>query len=246
LIFGEINLMDEFAFSIIKWSAWAPGITTHEDFQQWAQGEKPISGDILSSPAIDKIPPLQRRRLSQLTKISLNVALNCTDKGEDIQSVFASRYGEWGQTLGLLESIAHGEDISPAGFSMSVHNTAAGIYSIINKNTAAYTAISGIDMTFDTALIETLGRLNGQENVLLVIAEEHVPDIYKNLFQKNMLPFGLGLLVGHEDSPGAIAKFSIKFQNNNLPSIHALDFLKFFLHDKGRVKSKLFEVKYAG
>ncbi len=241
------NSMKEVGFSIINWDAWAPGVVNHDQWKEWAKDKISISADYSTTPPIDNIQPMQARRLSNLTKMSLKVALACTKKGENIESVFASRYGEWTQTLKLLRSISDKEDVSPAGFSMSVHNTAGGIYSIINENTAAYSAIAGCSATFEAALIEALGRLQTQKNVLLVVAEEAIPPIYEGIFPEPVVPYAVGLLLCSKDDPRAIAKFSVKPASNNTESPHALDFLKYFLKRdvKDPIKMPLFEICHA-
>ena len=136
--------MKEIDFNIINWSAWAPGLENKEDWTNWASGQKSFSNDQELSPTIDFIPSIQRRRLSLLTKMSLKTAFECSKTYGNFESVFASRYGEIGQTLKLLKSINQKEDLSPAGFSLSVHNTAAGINSVINKNTKSYQIPEGL------------------------------------------------------------------------------------------------------
>jgi hypothetical protein len=240
------NSMKEVGFSIINWDAWAPGLVSHADWQAWAEGNKTISEDYSTAPPTDNIPPMQARRLSNLTKMSLKVALSCTKKGENIESIFASRYGEWNQTLKLLRSISDKEDVSPAGFSMSVHNTAGGIYSIINENTAAYTAIAACSATFEAVLVEAFGRLQTQKYVLVVVAEEAVPPIYEGIFPESFTPFALGLLLCSKSDEQAIAKFNVKPGGGNSGAANALDFIKWFLkQDASPIKFPLFEICHA-
>lgn len=197
--------MKDIFFSINAWSAWAPGIESNADWQAWANHKKELAKDKTLSPKVDFIPPLQRRRLSQLTKMSLKVAFDCTKGLNDIESVFASRYGEWNQTLGLLRQITNEEELSPAGFSLSVHNTAAGIHSLTSKNKATYSAIAACENTFSAALIEAIGKLNEKENknILLVIADEHVPKLYEETFTFPTLPFAVAFLLSN-NPPGKL------------------------------------------
>ena len=119
--------MHQTFFSIENWDGWAPGLTTKQDWILWAKNEKSIQEDYNIKANVDFLPPLYRRRLSQLTRASLKVAHECLlDVHEkNIQIVFASDYGEWGQRLlGQVLAVAkknHGdqEEVSPAKF----HNT---------------------------------------------------------------------------------------------------------------------------
>lgn len=233
--------MTEINFRIEDWSAWAPGLEDKKDWIAWANKEKTVSPDHSKSPKIDFIPAMSRRRLGQLTKMSLKTSFDCTKNLNNIISVFASRYGEWQQTVKILQSISEGSEISPAGFSLSVHNTAAGIHSITSKNKSPYSAISANEMTFQTALIEALGRLQKQQNILLVIGEENTPEIYKEKFSQNSHPFAISLLLSKEN-PNITLRHSCKEENE---AIDALDFLKSYINssNKQKLSSNLFELE---
>ncbi len=238
--------MKEACFSIINWNAWAPGLESAACWQEWSNGNKSISDDYSLSPVLNNIPVMQTRRLSNLTKMSLKVALESGNGYEQLESVFASRYGEWEQTVKLLRSISSKEETSPAGFSMSVHNTAGGIYSILSKNTAAYTALASCSATFDSALVEALGRLQTQDYVLMVIAEEAMPAIYEGIFPKPIEPYAIAFLLGKKDNKKAIGKFSLTQTKKRSEHIEALDFLKWFIGKKqpAKINSSFFEIKH--
>jgi len=220
--------MKEINFSIINWSAWAPGLETIDDWTEWALNKKSISDDFTLSPNIDFIDAMQRRRLSQLTKMALKTSHDCLQNHENnIESVFASRYGELKQTIKLLKAISDKTEVSPAGFSLSVHNSAAGINSIITKNTAAYTAIAASEMTFEMAFIEALGRLQNQEKILLVVGEEYVKEIIEA-----GAPFTVALLLAKNDGQKISATFGEKkLQHEN----SALSFLKWLIADTDKI-----------
>ncbi|HQQ73774.1 MAG TPA: beta-ketoacyl synthase chain length factor [Pseudomonadales bacterium] len=164
--------------SLLGWSAWTPGISTPEEWQAWADGTRPIAA-APDSPPVDFIPAMQRRRLSRLSRLSLAAAYSCAGEKHNLPTVFASRHGEIHRTFGLLSDLAQNEPLSPMAFSLSVHNTASGLYSIATGNTAPSTAIAaGLD-TLPMALIEAIGQLQRHEEVMVVYAEEPLPDAYK-------------------------------------------------------------------
>ena len=71
-----------------------------------------------------------------------------------IPVVFASRWGEIGTTVKLMQQM-HGEgEMSPAGFSNSVHNAAPGHLSLLTKNRAPYTAIAAGPDSYEMGLLE--------------------------------------------------------------------------------------------
>lgn len=216
-------------FSIKNWAAFAPGLENQEDWRLWALNKKDISKDFTALPNIDFIPPMQRRRLSQLTKMALKTAFDCNQNQSNVESVFASRFGEWNQSVKILESIAKKEEISPAAFSLSVHNSAAGIYSIINHNKLPYSSISANEMTFQAALIEALAKLQNQENILLVIGEEMIPPFYQDIFKVNFYPFALALMLSKNDPK---IKLNFLETRENKSNFAELDFLKWYLKNE--------------
>jgi hypothetical protein len=163
--------------SLLGWSAWAPGVSSAEEWQEWAAGTRMIA-DAPDSPPVDFIPAMQRRRLSRLSRLSLAAAYSCAGEKHTLPTVFASRHGEIHRTVGLLTDLAKDEPLSPMAFSLSVHNTASGLYSIATGNTAPSTAIAAGMDTLPMAMIEAIGQLQRHDEVMLVYAEEPLPNEY--------------------------------------------------------------------
>jgi hypothetical protein len=164
--------------SLLGWSAWTPGVSTPAEWQAWAKGMLAIA-DAPDAPPVDFIPAMQRRRLSRLSRLSLAAAYACAGDKHTLPTVFASRHGEIHRTLGLLADLARNEPLSPMAFSLSVHNTAAGLYSITTGNTAPSTAIAAGRDTLPMAMIEATGQLQHHHEVMVVYAEEPLPAEYQ-------------------------------------------------------------------
>lgn len=213
--------MPKIDFTISHWFAWMPGLETQEDWIKWAKNEQQCSDDFTLCPDVSFISATHRRRLSQLTKMMLKTAFECGKNYQNLESVFASRYGELEQTIKLLNSLTTTHEISPAGFSLSVHNTAAGINSIINNNKAPYTAIAGCETTFETAIIEAVGRLKNNERILMVYGDEYVEE-----FKKNAPPIALALVIERNGNKKISAEISPqKNQNNENTSLKFIEWL---------------------
>ncbi|WP_317930858.1 beta-ketoacyl synthase chain length factor [Halioxenophilus sp. WMMB6] len=192
-------------FTLLNWVAWAPGLETNADWSEWAAGHKPLVDD-RSSPKLEFVQPMLRRRFSRLTRMALQVCFSCAAGDHTLRTVFCSRHGEIHRTKTLLDELTRGEAISPMGFSLSVHNTASGLYSIASENKAPSSAIaSGVD-TLAMAVIEALGALQRQPEapVLVVLADEPLPEFYAPYDTEQAAPFGLALMLGRaQASPGA-------------------------------------------
>lgn len=187
--------------AVRHWQAWRPGIATTAQWQALLAGEVPVSDD--ASPAVTFVEPLLRRRLSRLSRLLLAVAKPCVDAAVGrYQLVFANRHGELTTTVQLLQSLAQGETPSPMGFSLSVHNTAAGLYSIACADRAPATALAAGSQTLFAALVEAQALLaSGVESVVVAYAEEPLPPIYRNFDHAQVHPTAVGLtLVSAADS----------------------------------------------
>ncbi len=93
-------------------------------------------------PDVSFVPRMERRRLTGVERAALSVARKVYPEGEEVPVVFASRWGEIGTTVKLMRQCHDDGEMSPAGFSASVHNAAPGAFSLLMKNRAPYTAIA--------------------------------------------------------------------------------------------------------
>ena len=90
------------------------------DFAVWrATAETP-------KPDVSFVPPLERRRLTGVERAALGVAWRVRP-ADEVPVVFASRWGEIGVTAKLMRQFHAEDEMSPAGFSASVHNAAPEI-----------------------------------------------------------------------------------------------------------------------
>ncbi len=140
---------------------------------EWTQSEAD------ARPDVGFVPPMERRRLTPLERAALAVAWKVYPHGEEIPIVFASRWGEIGTTLKLMRQMHDEGEMSPAGFSNSVHNAAPGHLSLLTKSKAPYTAIAAGKETYDMGLLEA-STYPGR--VLFVYAEEATPEMYSPHF----------------------------------------------------------------
>jgi len=112
--------------------------------------------------------------------MALRVAHDCAHDVADVRLVYASRHGELTRTTAMLGDLAQNQDLSPTAFSLSVLNASAGLFSILQRNTAPSTAISACAASFGYGLLEAWQQLADQPQrpVLLVYADEPPPDVY--------------------------------------------------------------------
>lgn len=129
-------------------------------------------------PDVSFVPPLERRRLTVLERAALAVA-HAVDPSGTLPVVFASRWGEVGDTLKLMRQFREEGEMSPAGFSASVHNAAPGAWSVLTRNHRPYTAVAARRATLAAGFLEACAS-GGP--VLYVYAEEATPEFYRPAF----------------------------------------------------------------
>ena len=152
---------------------WADGLPSWEAARAFvADGALPESTP--GKPVPQLLPPNERRRAPESVAVALQVALAaCEAAGRSpatLPSVFASTHGDLAITDAICATLA--EDpraMSPTRFHNSVHNAAAGYWTIGAGCMAAATAISAYDASFAQGLIEAAAQLaEGADAVLLV------------------------------------------------------------------------------
>lgn len=147
-------------------------------------------------PALDTVDPIQRRRLSRLARGALHCALRVAPPG-DLRLVYASRHGESDRTIGLLRDLASGVDVSPAAFSMSVHNAVPGLLSILAGNRAPISAVAAGSESFGYGLLAAAAawKADPAQQVLFLYGEDRLPELWAP-FVPEVPPHALALLLG--------------------------------------------------
>lgn len=128
--------------------------------------------------ALESVPAMQRRRLSALAKLALNVAIETVNEQAVDYIVWASCYGDETKTYGILKDVLTDQTPSPTQFSTSVHNAIGGLYSILCQDDTISTSLS---CSWSKAMIEAYAILKTQpqvKRVMVVFYEEPLPEIY--------------------------------------------------------------------
>lgn len=172
------------SFSIVSEAAWAPGLTTPEDWLAWAADPaRPpvpvVSPEMAKEPGLSAMPSMLRRRTGVLGKMALEVAYQCLAERGAISTVFCSRHGEVSRLNDLLLDLSQGAPLSPTSFGMSVHNAIGGLFSIARGDRANNTALAAGPDSIEHAVIEACGLLaDGEPLVLLVACDLPLPEPY--------------------------------------------------------------------
>jgi hypothetical protein len=175
---------------ISRWSAWPS-----DDAAGRAAASAAGSPSV---PEVKFVDPMLRRRLGPLAKALLHVAHECAGDRASVRLVLASQHGDVAGTLGMLRALAADEPVSPTVFSLSVHNAAAGIFSILRRDRAPSTAIAAGEETLGHGLLEAFCQLDeGGEAVLMIYADSPLPAEYQPYAERPASARALGVLLEH-------------------------------------------------
>jgi hypothetical protein len=167
-----------------------------------------------------------RRGLSDVTRYFMHVAHGALSQAQvapaDVHVVFGSAYGEIATAEVILRQAFDENDASPARFRNSVHNTAPGLFSISTHNTLPSSAVSAGWNTVSMGFLEAQTLLlDGARQVLLVFAEEAVPEALATDRNHGPLAAAFVLSSAPERSLARVSAVQLCAQQA-APSIHPL------------------------
>lgn len=118
---------------------------------------------------IAEIPPLVRRKLSELDKIGYSTMSKIYDMTVQ-EIVFSSKVGEIGRLNNLIQQYNDMNEVSPTYFSSSVHNYLVGFFALFKKINIPYSAIASGDNSLSAGIIKSL--ISQNQNVLFTYADD--------------------------------------------------------------------------
>lgn len=164
---------------------------------------------LLPTPAA--LPAAERRRAGSVVKLALAVGFEATEHaGEDtanLASVFASSGADGRNCHEICEVLATADrQLSPTRFHNSVHNAAAGYWSIATGAMTPSNVLSAFDASFAAGLLEALTQvIVNQHKVLLIVCDTDYPE---PLHAKRPLQdaFGVALVLAPAASSRSLAR----------------------------------------
>jgi hypothetical protein len=191
-----------------------PGLADWQEAAAVLSGTKPYSpaGTVLPAPVI--LPPTERRRTGRVVKLALAVALEASSRAKidpaRLASVFSSSGGDGHNCHELCQALAlAGREISPTRFSNSVHNAAAGYWSIATGAQLESNVLCAFDGSFCAGLLEAMTQVvvDGA-SLLLVSYDTEYPE---PIHSKRPVPdaFGAALVLTPDRGPNSMAHIDV-------------------------------------
>lgn len=149
--------------------------TCHASAQDVLAGrERPFT-----APAYALLVGRARRFTSLVTQMHVEVCGALQPEAQHAPAVFATCHGEIQTCERLITDFRDTSMVSSARFALSVHNTASGVYSVATGSTAPTTTVTGVNAVAAGWLEASLIALDADRPVLLSIADEPVPAVFR-------------------------------------------------------------------
>ena len=189
---------------------WSPVLPGWDLAARAFRGEAPLQQPPASRPAPTLLAPTERRRAPDTVALALEVAARaCEGAGADpasLPSVFACTQGDLAISDYMGATLAENPAmVSPIRFHNSVHNAAAGYWTIGTGCSEPYTALSAPDATFGAGLLEALAQVACDTRPVLLVAydgEARGP-LATVVTSRGLL--ASALVLAPEPGPGALA-----------------------------------------
>jgi hypothetical protein len=173
-----------------------PGFESWRDAVDILTGRKPYAGAPTVLPVPAMLPSAERRRTGRVVKLALAVALEATENAAadptQLASVFSSSGADGHICHEICQALASpAREVSPTRFSNSVHNAAAGYWSIATGSMSESNVVCAFDASFCAGLLEAMTQTRVEQRDILLVAydTEYPPPLHA----KRPIPDGFGI-----------------------------------------------------
>jgi hypothetical protein len=123
----------------------------------------------------------------------------------DVKITFASVYGETGLQYGISKEILEKGSVSPAKFGLSVFNAPVALSTMLEKNSAGYTAICAGENSFEEGLRDCVSAIMaGDKERIFAYGDELLPAEFQILAGAKNKPCSLALLLSKKQGTDGI------------------------------------------
>jgi hypothetical protein len=196
-----------------------PGFNDWASGRQILAGQQPYQSAKTVIPMPELLPAAERRRASDIVKLTLATSLQAIIEAglrdENLPSVFSFSNGDGLNCHSICEMLASDDrEISPTRFHNSVHNAAAGYWSIATKTMATSSVLCAYDGSFGAGLLDALTQVTvDSTRCILMASDTPYPE---PMFSKRPIPdnFGIALALAPQQNANSIARLQVSFTVN--------------------------------
>jgi len=192
-----------------------PGMENWDTCRNLFKEQRPYDDSITPDPMPSTLPANELRRSSDVVRWSLQVAQEAVQNSQlspkDMAAVFASSGGEVGILHKICQSLNSSMPmVSPTLFHQSVHNAAAGYWSIASGSQRPSTSLACYDSSFEGGMLEAATLLSTDQEEFVLFAAYDVPAPFP-LYETRPLiaPFAIAFVLGKHALPMSVSMLDI-------------------------------------
>lgn len=191
----------------------APGLEGWNNSIEVIKGNTPFNPTPLPKYKPTLLPPNERRRATELVRLAFRCCEDaCADSNIDLSkaaAVFASSGGDYNIIDSICRTMKSDDrSVSPTQFHNSVHNSAAGYWSIATGSQACSTSLSAYDWSFSSGLMEAASFVITEQQTTLFTCYDIPPPAPLFYSRPITSPFAIALLLQPEASPDTFASLT--------------------------------------
>lgn len=213
-----------------------PGLEGWEQSRAILTGRAPYVAHASKLPQPTLLPPMERRRASATVRLGTHVAQEALEQSGlralDLATVFASADGDTEILDNLCTTLAGPEKaVSPTRFHNSVHNAAAGYWTIATGSHVPSNSLGCYDASFAGALLDAACQVTVEKRPVLVsVYDIAVPEPLHQV-RPISAPFGVALVLDIRRCESSAAQLHIDIDeqrhgNETVMSYPALEVLR--------------------
>ncbi len=193
-----------------------PGLGGWEASRAPLAGIAPYQSGPTAVTASELLPAAERRRAGMPVKLALaagrEALVAAARNAAETATVFASSSGDCDNVHQMLEALATpARQISPTRFHNSVHNAAAGYWSIATQCRAPSTSLACRDASFAAGLLEAACQVAGNGAAVALIAYDHPYPEPLHAVRTILAAFGIALVLAPSATDRSIAVLDVTF-----------------------------------
>ena len=199
-----------------------PGLPDWRTGSRRLAGTEPWQPDPTALPMPTVLSPSERRRAGRVLRLAVGAACDAlADSTADIATVFTTSGGDGDNCHELCAALAEPtRPVSPTRFMNSVHNAAAGYFSLATKSMRATTSLCAHDGSFSAGLLEAATQVKDTgEPVLLVAYDADYPSPLREA-RPIEAPFATALCLAPADGAGCIAHLMLRLTAEPATVLH--------------------------
>ena len=175
-------------------------------------------------PTAHALPAAERRRTGEVVKLALAIGYEAAGHAacdlSALTTVFSSSGGDGHNCHEICQTLASTDrQVSPTRFHNSVHNAAAGYWSIATASKAPSTVLCAYDASFTAGLLETMTHVTVLQVAAMLIAYDVGYPAPLHAKRPMEQPFGVALVVSPKVGERSLAKVEVALADSRVDGL---------------------------